>query len=154
HAIEALLAFVKGSKPVAQLRARHLVLEFFLAKHGREELVLIEQDLLVESHVRNTNGAVVPEGCIVPPDRDLKNGPVAVGVEAAVAVVVTDRVGGRKIGNPPGFEQRNQPSLMLSGDGNRPGNGQRQRAAHSNGPVEDGVDTAKKSSTKCGKTVL
>ena len=62
-------------------------------------------------------------------------------VQAAMPVVIADCVGGADVSDPSGFEQWNEPGEMLAGDGDRPGDGQRQRAALADGAVENGVDT-------------
>ena len=59
-----------------------------------------------------------------------------------MAVVITDRIGGAQIGHPAGFEQRNQPGLMLARNRNRTGNRQRQRAAHTDGAIENLINAA------------
>ena len=59
-----------------------------------------------------------------------------------MAVVVTDRVGGAQIGYPAGFEQRNQPGVMLSRYRNRTGNRQRQRASHTDRAIENLINAA------------
>ena len=69
-------------------------------------------------------------------------------IQAAVAVVVAGRVGGRKIGDPARFEQRDQPRLMLAADRDRARDGERQRAARSDGAVEDRIDAAKERSAE------
>ena len=74
-------------------------------------------------------------------------------VETAVAVVIADRVGGRKIRDPSRFEQRNQPRLMLAGDRHRTGNRERQRAAHADGLVENRVNPPQKCSAERRETV-
>ena len=78
---------------------------------------------------------------------------VAMRVQAAVAVVIAHRVGGAEIGDPAGFEQRNQPRLMLAGNRDRTGNRQRQRAAHADGLIENRVDAAQERSAERGEAV-
>jgi hypothetical protein len=78
---------------------------------------------------------------------------VAVFLQAAVAVVVTHGVGGAEVGDPAGFEQRNQPRLMLSGYGDRAGDGQRQRASLADGVIEDGVDAAEERASESREAV-
>src|SRR5690348_1045641 len=75
------------------------------------------------------------------------------GVETAVAVVIADRVGGAEIRDPAGFEQRNQPGLVLAGDGHGPGHGESERAAHADGPIDNGVDAAQKGAAEGRETV-
>ena len=55
---------------------------------------MIEQYLLIERHVGDADGALVPQCAVVAKDRDLVDG-IAVLVEAAVAIVVADRIGRR-----------------------------------------------------------
>ena len=76
-----------------------------------------------------------------------------VGVEGTVAVVIADSVGGGKIGYPAGFQQRNQPGLVLAGNGDGSGHGHREGAALADGMVEDGVDAPEKGSAERGETV-
>ena len=72
---------------------------------------------------------LVAQRAVVAEDGDLVDRVVVVRVEAAVAVVVADGVGGAEVGDPAGLEQRDQPGLVLAGDGDRPGDGQGERAA-------------------------
>ena len=74
-------------------------------------------------------------------------------IEAAVAVVVAGGIGGGKIRDPARFEQRDQPGLMLAADRDRTGNGERQRAARSDGAIEDRIDAAEKRSSERGEAV-
>ena len=60
---------------------------------------------------------------IVAEDRNFVDGLAAVLVQTAVAIVIANRVGGAEVRNPAGFEQRNQPRLMLARDCNGSGNG-------------------------------
>ena len=113
HAVLLLLRRVERAQPVAQLGAGHLLLELGTRQHGGEETVLIEQHVLVERHVRDADGALVAQRAVVAADRDLVDRIACVRVQAAMAVVITDRVGGAEVGDPAGFEQRDQPRLML-----------------------------------------
>ena len=135
-------------KQVAQLGAGHLALEFRAGEHGGEEAVLVEQDAFVEGHVGDADGALVAQGGVVAVDGDFVDGSGLVGVEAAMAIVIADGVGGAEVGDPTGFEQGNQPGLMLAGYGDGPGDGQGEGAAHADGAVEDLVNPAQIGSAK------
>ena len=74
-------------------------------------------------------------------------------VERAVAVVIADGVGGGKIRHPAGFEQRNQPRLMLAGDRDRTRDRHRERAALADGVIEDGVNAPQERPAERGKAV-
>ena len=141
-AVPLLLRGVVLAQQVAQFGAGHLVLEFGRREHGAEEAVLVEQHAFVERHIGDADGALVAQRGIVAEDGDFVDGAGLVGVQAAVAVVVADGVGGAEVGHPAGFEQRNQPGLVLAGDGDRPGDGEGERAAHADGAVEDLVNAA------------
>ena len=153
HAILFLLRGVEFSQQVAQFGAGHLALEFRAGENGGEEAVLVEQDVFVEGHVGDADGALVAQRGVVAVDGDFVDGAGLVGVEAAVAVVVADGVGGAEVGDPAGFEQRDQPGLMLAGDRDGPGDGQGERAAHADGAVEDLVDAAQIGSAEGGQAV-
>ena len=112
------------------------------ASTARQEAVLIEQHAFVEGHVGDADGAFVAQRGIVAVDGDFVNGIDVVRVQAAMAVVIADRVGGAEVGHPAGFEQRDQPGLVLAGNRDRAGNRQGQRAALADGAVEDGVNAA------------
>ena len=70
-----------------------------------------------------------------------------------MAVVIADGVGGGEIRYPAGFQQRNQPGLMLAGDGDGSGYGDGERAALADGVVEDGVDAAEEGAAEGGEAV-
>ena len=74
-------------------------------------------------------------------------------VQAAMAVVIADGVGGADVGHPSGFEQRDQPAQMLPGDGNGPGDGDGQRAARADGAVEDRINAAQIRAAERGQAV-
>ena len=142
HAVLFLLRGVVFSEQVAQFGAGHLALEFGAGEHGGEETVLVQQHAFVEGHVGDADGALVAQGGVVAVDGDFVDGAGFVGVEAAMAVVIADGVGGAEVGHPAGFEQRDQPGMMLAGDRDRAGDGEGERAAHADGAVEDLVDAA------------
>ena len=87
-----------------------------------EEAVLVQQDAFVEGHVGDADGAFVAQRGVVAEDGNFVDGAGLVGVQAAVAVVVADGVGGAQVRHPAGFEQRDQPGLVLAGDRDRAGN--------------------------------
>ena len=58
-----------------------------------------------------------------------------------------------KVGHPSGFEQRNQPGLVLARNRHRTGNRQRQRAAHADRLIENGVDPPQKRAAESGQAV-
>src|SRR6185437_8453843 len=60
--------------------------------------------------VTDMDGALVTQRAVVAPDGDFEHW-IAMGVEAAVTVVVADGVGGAEIRDPAGFKQWNQPRL-------------------------------------------
>ena len=140
HAVPSLLRGVVRAQQVAQFGAGHLALKLGPRQHGAEEAVLIEQHAFVERHVGDADGAFVAQRAIVAEDGHLVDRPRPIGIQAAVAVVVANRVGGAEVGDPTGFEQRDQPGLVLAGDRNGAGNRQGQRAAHADGPVENLVN--------------
>ena len=152
-AIQAFLLGVERSQAIAQLGAGHAALKFGPQQHGGEEFVLIEQHVLVERHVGDANGVLVAQRAVVAPDGNFEHRTVAMRVQAAMAVVIADRIGGGEIGDPAGFEQRDQPGLMLAADGDRTGDGERERAACSDGAIENRIDAAKKGAAERGKAV-
>src|SRR5262249_9494059 len=95
----------------------------------------------------------VAQRAVVAPNGDLKDGTMAVSVQAAVTIVVTDSIGGGEVCNPSGFEQGDQPSLMLPGYGHRSRNRNGQGTAQPNGAIQDGINAAEERSTKCRKAV-
>ncbi len=135
-----------------QLRAGHRALEFGTQERGGQEAILIQQHVLVERHVGDANGALITQRAVVAPDRNFENGIAMLG-KTAMAVVITDRVGGTQVGDPAGFQQRQQPRLMLAGDGDGTRDRERQRAAHADRRIENGVDAAKECSAECRKAV-
>ena len=70
-----------------------------------------------------------------------------------MAVVVADGVGGGEVGYPAGFQERDQPGLVLAGDGDGSGYGDGEGAALADGVVEDGVDAAEEGAAECGEAV-
>ena len=149
----ALLRGVERPQPVAQSRSGHGALEFRAQQHRGQEAILIEQHVLVEGHVGDANGALVAQRAVVAPDGDFEHRAVAMRVQAAVAVVIANGIGGAEIGHPAGFEQRNQPGLMLARNRDRTRNGERQRAAQADGVVEDRVDAAQEGPAEGRKAV-
>ena len=143
-----LLPVITAQK-IAKFGACHFALKFGEAQQGGQEFVLIKQHVFVERHVSYADGTLVAECSIIAENGHFKHG-VAVRVEAAMAVVITDGVGSAEVGNPAGFEQRNQPGLMLARDSDRTGDGKRKRAAHADGAIEDGINSAKICAAKCG----
>ncbi len=139
------MRFLRGvifAQQIAQLRARHLALEFGAREHGGKEAVLIEQHAFVEGHVGHANGAFIAQRRIVGKDGDFVNRAGFIRVETAVSVVIANRVRRAQIRHPPRFEQRQQPRLMLAGYGDRARDGERERASHADGAVENLIDTA------------
>ena len=151
-AIQAFLRGVESPQAVTQLGARHAALEFGAQQNGGKEFVLIEQHVFVERHVGDANGVFIAQRAVVAPDGNFEHG-VAMRVEAAVAVVVADRIGGGEISDPARFEQRDQPGLMLAADRDRSGDGERQRATGSDGAVENRIDAAEEGSSERRKAV-
>ena len=129
------------------------MLELGTREHGADEAVLVEQHAFVERHVGDADGALVAQRGVVAVDRDLVDRAGFVGVEAAVAVVIADGVGGAEVGHPAGLEQRDQPCLVLAGDGDRAGDRQRQRASHADGAVENLVDAPQVGAAECGQAI-
>ena len=70
-----------------------------------------------------------------------------------MAVVIADRIGGAEIRDPSGFEQRNQPSLMLPGDGDGARNRESEGAAATDGGVENRVNPPQKRAAERRKAV-
>jgi hypothetical protein len=153
HAILQFLCGVIPAQQVAQLRAGHFALEFGPRQHRRKEAVLVQQHAFVEGHVGDADGALVAQCAIVGKDGDLMNGAGFIGVQAAVAVVIADRVGGAEIRDPTGFEQRDEPGLMLSRDRDGSGHRQRQRASHSDGVVQNPINAAQVCATEGRQTM-
>ena len=148
HVVLLFLGAEEAAELVAQFGAGHLLLELRHGQDSREEAVLVQQDVFVKGHVGNTNGLLVAQGTIVAENRHFVHRPMLVSVETAVAVVIADGVGGAQIGHPAGFEQWDQPRLVLSGDRHRTGDGQSERAAHADGAVEDRIDAAQVSAAE------
>ena len=103
-AIAVLLLRIISAQPVSQFRTGHLLLEFRPQQYRCEELILIEQDRLVESHVGHADHAFIPQFAIVAEDRHFIDGIFGVLVQAAVAVVIADGVGRAEIRYPAGLE--------------------------------------------------
>ena len=141
-AVPFLLRGVVFAQQVTKLGAGHLPLELGTGEDGADEAVLIEQHAFVEGHVGDPDGAFGAQRGVVGEDRDLVDGAGFVGVQAAVAVVVADGVGGAQVRHPAGFEQRDQPRVMLARNGDGAGDGERQRTSRADGAVEDLVDAA------------
>lgn len=136
----------------AELGAGHFALKFGALEDGGEEAVLVEEDVFVEGHVGDADGAFIAEGGIVAEDGDFVDG-IAVSGEGAVAVVVAHGVGAGEVGDPAGFEEGNEPGLVLAGDGDGSGEGEGQGDAGADGGIEDGVDAAKIGAAEGGEAV-
>ncbi len=93
-AVRLFLRGVEWPEAVAEFGAGHLLLKFGAGEDGAEEAVLIEEDVFIEGHVGDADGAFVAEGGVVAVDGDFVDGVVGMGVEAAMAVVIADGVGG------------------------------------------------------------
>jgi len=50
---------IDTAQAVAQLGAGHLVLEVGMGEHSRQELVLVKQNVFIEGHVGDADGALV-----------------------------------------------------------------------------------------------
>ena len=150
HSIGAFLLRIEGAEPVAHLRAGHGALEFRTPQRRAQKFVLIQQNILVERHVGDANRALVAQCAVVAPNRNFEDR-IAMRIQAAMAVVIADCVCGAEIRYPAGFEQRNQPRLMLPRHRHRSGNRQRQRAAEADRFIQDGVNAAQKRASKGGK---
>ena len=57
-----------------------------------------------------------------------------------MAVVIADGVGGAEVGDPSGFEQRDQPGLVLAGDRHRARRWRASSGSPCRWPIENGVD--------------
>ncbi len=90
---------------------------------------------------------------IVAEDRNFVDRIGPVRVQAAMPVVIADGVGGADVSHPSGLEQRDEPRLVLAGDGDRPGDGERQRAAHADGAIENRIDAPQIGAAEGGQTV-
>ena len=137
-------ARVMRAQQVAQLGAGHLLLELRALQAGGEEPVLVEQHVFVERHVGDANGASRRAARRRRRRSALRGPGRRCGVQAAVAVVIADRVRGAQIGHPAGLEQRDQPRLMLARHRHRTGDRQRQRAARADGPSRMRVNPPQK----------
>ena len=118
-----------------------------LSTESREKAVLIHEHVFVERHVGYADGFLIAQGAIVAKDRHLVNW-IFVRIQAAMPVVIANRIGGAEVGDPSGFEQWNQPGLVLAGDGHRPGDRKRNGAAHPDGPIENRVDAPQERAAK------
>ena len=148
------LQAINPAQPVAELRAGHLALKLRQGQAGGDKPVLIEQDALVEGHIRNADRSFRTESAVVGVDWDLVDRVLMVRMQRPVAIVVTDGIRGAEIGHPTCLEEWNQPGTMLRGDSNRAGNGQSNRAAKPDSAIQDVIDTAQISAPKCGQAVL
>jgi hypothetical protein len=63
--------------------------------------------------------------------------PMLVGIQAAMTVVVTDRVRCADVRDPPGFEERDQPCEVLTRNSHRACDRYRERTPHADRTVED-----------------
>jgi hypothetical protein len=70
-----------------------------------------------------------------------------------VAVVVADGVGGGEVGDVAGFEEGDEPGLVLAADGDGSGDGEGEGTAVADGGVEDGVDAAEERAAEGGQAV-
>lgn len=132
---------VKPPEEKTQLGAGHFFLKFGSQQARGQKAVLVEEDLLVEGHVGDADGALVAKRAVVAEDGDLEDG-IAVRKQSAVSVVVTNSVGGGQVGDPAGFQKGQEPSLVLTGNGDGTGNGEGEGTTSRNGCVEKGVDPA------------
>ena len=130
HAIALFLLAVVSAQAVSQLSAGHLLLEFRARQHRGQKLVLIEQHRFIEAHIRDADHAFVAQLAVIAEDRNFVNRVFGVLIQAAMAVVITDRIRRAEVSHPTGFEQRNQPRLMLPRNGDRARNRNRQRTSH------------------------
>ena len=140
YAVALLDTGIEFAQQVAHLGSGHFALELGTPEHGTDEAVLVEQHAFVEGHVGDPNGAFLAQSGVVARDRDFVHGTRLVGVQAAVAVVVADRIGRAQVRDPAGFEQRKEPCLVLPGNRHRTRDGQRERTAHPDGAVQNLVD--------------
>jgi hypothetical protein len=130
---------VDAADQVAQLGSRHRLLELGAQQAGGQEAVLLEEDVLVEGHVGDADRLLVAERAVISEDRDLVHR-IAVSVQAAMAIVITDGVGGREIGHPTCLQQWIEPGLVLSGNSDRASDGQSQGHSGAHGLIEDLVE--------------
>ena len=129
-------------------------LELGTQQHRGQESVLIEQHVLVERHVGDANGALIAQRAVVAPDGNFEDRTVAMRVQAAVAVVIAHRVGGRKIRDPARLRAAGSATPDAGRDTvTGPGDRQRQRAALPDGVVENRVNAAQERSAERGKAV-
>ena len=89
----ALLFGVELAQAIAQFGAGHGALKFGTRERGGEEAVLIKQNVFIERHVGDANGALIAQCAVVAPDGHFENR-IAMGIQAAMAVVIADGVGG------------------------------------------------------------
>jgi hypothetical protein len=73
--------------------------------------------------------------------------------QAAMSIVIADSVGGAEIAHPSGLQQRDQPGLMLPGNGDRARYGEGQRTSHADRLVQNGVDTPQERPAERGETM-
>src|SRR6185503_15325870 len=126
-----LLRGVIFSEQVAHLGAGHFVLELRTGEHRAYEAILVEEHALVECHIGDANRAFFAKGGIVAMDRNLMNRSGLMIVQTAMAVVIADRVRGAEVRYPSGFEQGDQPGVMLAGNRDWTRDRQGHRTTHS-----------------------
>ena len=152
HSVALFLRGVICAQTITHLRAGHLLLKLGARQAGAQEAVLIEQHGLVEGHIGNADRAFVAQRRVVAVDGHFVYG-IVVRVQAAMPVVIADRVGRADVGHPSGFEQRDEPREVLARHGNRAGDGQRQRATLADGAIENGVDAPQIRAAESRQTV-
>src|ERR1043165_4168603 len=74
-------------------------------------------------------------------------------IQAAMAIVVTNRVGSTQVGDPASLQKRDEPGKVLRRNRDRSRNRQSQRASCPNSIVQDLVDTSKNSPAKRRQTL-
>ena len=84
--------------------------EIRAAAAARQKSILIEQHLFIKRHVGDANRRFIAQRTVVAKDRNFMDR-IAMPVERAVSIVITDRICRRQIGNPAGFQKRIEPRV-------------------------------------------
>ena len=92
-------------------------MKFWLHQDLGDHLVLVEQYFLVKANVGDAYRAVIPQCSVVSKNRNLMKGVLAGRVEAPVAIVIADRIGGGQQAEPACVQQGVEPGQVLAAGG-------------------------------------
>ena len=79
---------------------------------------------------------------------------IAAAATVGYPLLVKAAAGGGDVGDPAGFEEGDEPGLVLAGNGDGAGDGERDGAALFDGAVEDRVDAAEDGAPEGGEAVF